>query len=165
MLDLTVDLLNDLFEYNDETGDLVRKISVRGSKANAGDIAGYKRTDGYIYTGISGRQYLNHRLVFLMSHGYLPEFLDHINRDRSDNRLRNLRECTRNENQHNRKTSSKSASSVKGVHWNKEFGKWRAQCQINGKRHHVGSFDDIEDAKIAVTDWRKKNHGSFAYDG
>ena len=81
MRELTVDLLNHLFEYDKETGNLIRKIQNQG--ARKGNIAGTLRPDGYYQIAIDKKLYLTHRLVFLMHKGYLPAILDHINNERS----------------------------------------------------------------------------------
>jgi len=72
--------------------------------------------------------------------------IDHINNNKLDNNVNNLRWVTLQENQMNRKLSTNSTSNYKGVSFDKRINKWRAQIQINGKKKHLGFFENIEDA-------------------
>jgi hypothetical protein len=83
-------------------------------------------------------------------HGVWPEDqIDHINRDRADNRIENLREVTNKQNQQNRSTNSDNTSGHTGVSWYKPYSKWRAQIKHNHKVIHLGYFTNIEDAIAA----------------
>ena len=109
MRDLTVDLLKELFDYDKETGNLIWKRKP-STKIKVGDIAGTLKDNGYIYVGINHNSYRAHRLIFLMHKGYLPKTIDHINRDKLDNRIENLRPATVSQNSMNRDISSKNTS-------------------------------------------------------
>jgi hypothetical protein len=91
--------------------------------------------------------------------------LDHINQSRQDNRIENLRECTRSQNQFNQKTNKKSKTGVKGVTWRKDRQKYRARVKVHSKEVFVGHFDTIEEAEKAVSERRAFLHGKFASDG
>jgi len=96
------EFLHDLFDYCD--GNLYWKQSVN-TKIKIGQKAGYLKNDGYIQIRVNKKPYLAHRLIYLYHHGALPDYpleLDHINRNRADNRLENLRIATKSENQLNR---------------------------------------------------------------
>lgn len=99
MSDLTQDLLKELFSYRD--GDLYWKKSRSGIKI--GCSAGTIDDRGYRVIKINGKSYKGHRLMFLYHHGYLPEFLDHVDGDPLNNDIDNLREATKQENGRNRK--------------------------------------------------------------
>jgi hypothetical protein len=163
MRDLTVDLLNHLFEYDKETGNLIWKIQQRGIRK--GSIAGSVKSHGYLCVGINYKSYRAHRLIFLMHKGYLPKTIDHINGDRLDNRIENLRAATVGQNQHNRKTNANNTSGYKGVSWNKACKKWLSQIKLEGKRIHLGYFDNVEEAAEAVRKAREELHGDFANHG
>lgn len=90
---ITQQRLKELFEYTPDTGLFIRKIRV-GNQI-AGNIAGSLKKDGYVYIKIDSKPYKAHRLAFLYMEGYMPEEVDHINRDCSDNRWCNLRASNR----------------------------------------------------------------------
>ena len=155
----------NLFDYDQNTGNLIRRTRP-AYRVHIGDIAGGISSDtGYMITKIDGKQYLNHRIVFLHQKGYLPKFLDHKDCDRLNNRIGNLRECTSSENSQNRKISENNSSGVKGVYWEKKRNKWRAQVCIKGAHYHLGRFNNIEDAKQALIIKRLEIHKGFANHG
>jgi len=164
MRDLTVDLLNHLFEYDKETGNLIWKTRPTNN-VKAGDIAGSETEKGYIRIAINHKKYRAHRLVFLMHKGYLPKTLDHINGDRKDNRIENLRPATLAQNAQNRDISSRNKSGYKGVYWTKQTKKWRAEIETSGERLHLGYFDNVEEAAEVVRKAREELHGVFANHG
>jgi hypothetical protein len=104
----------------------------------------------------------------LIARAYIPNpnrlpFIDHINRDRLDNSLSNLRWCTCQENNQNAsKKSSVTSSKYRGVSWNKEHGKWRATASINYKQKQIGYFNSEEEAAIAYNSFISLHHGEFA---
>ena len=163
MRDLTVDLLNHLFEYDKETGNLIWKIKKRGIRK--GSIAGTVKSNGYLCVGINYNSYRAHRLIFLMHKGYLPKTIDHINGDKLDNRIENLRAATVGQNQHNRKTNANNTSGYKGVSWNKARKKWITGIKLEGKKIHLGYFDNVEEAAEVVRKAREELHGDFAHHG
>jgi hypothetical protein len=96
------ELLHELFDYCD--GNLYWKQSVN-TKIKIGKKAGCPKNDGYIQIRVNKKPYQAHRLIYLYHHGVLPDYpleLDHINRNRADNRVENLRVVTKSENQLNR---------------------------------------------------------------
>ena len=97
-----------------------------------------------------------------MHHGYMPEFVDHINGNPQDNRIVNLREATSSQNAHNQRLRSTNSSGVKGVCWYPRYGMWRGQIVVKGATVHVGYFKDISEAAEAVRVAREKHHGEFA---
>jgi HNH endonuclease len=101
-----------------------------------------------------------HRAIFLFYHGYLPEIVDHINGVVTDNRVENLRSSTKNQNQWNRKNNIKSATGRRGVVL--KDGRYCASCKVNNTRHHLGSFDTLEEAETVLKAFRLENHKEFA---
>ena len=101
---------------------------------------------GYKHGGIFGQPYLAHRVILAMKLGYWPDFVDHINGDRSDNRVSNLRSVTYTENRCNSKIPSSNTSGHVGVSWNNRDKKWTAYICLNKKRKALGNFVNIEDA-------------------
>jgi len=167
MRELTVDLLNHLFEYDKETGNLIWKIkpSSRGHSVKVGDIAGTLKSHGYLCVGINYNSYRAHRLIFLMHKGYLPKTIDHINGDKLDNRIENLRAATVGQNQHNRKTNANNTSGYKGVSWSKAQKKWTTRITLERKNIHLGYFSNLEEAAEVVRKAREELHGDFANHG
>ena len=89
--------------------------------------------------------------------------VDHKNHNRLDNRRKNLRICTHQENLMNRTQQQKNnTSGYKGVHWDKIVKKWKARIQLNGKRIHLGNFSNIQIAVIKYNMAAKKLYGQFA---
>jgi len=165
MRDLTVDLLKHLFDYDKETGNLIWKVS-NTNKQKIGDIAGsLNPKEGYIRVGVNGKKYYAHRLIFLYHKGYLPKTIDHINCDKADNRIENLRAVTASQNQHNRKLNSNNTSGYKGVYYHKPLNKWCAKIRLESKRMHLGYYNTPEEATEVLRKAREELHGVFANHG
>lgn len=159
---ITQEELKDLFDYCD--GSLVWKQN-RGRQAKVGGIAGTPTAAGYVQINTKQKKYLAHRLIYLWHYGVLPDALDHINGDRVDNRIENLRPCNPFENTQNSLMRKDNTSGVKGVNWKKQENKWVTRIQVEGNRKYLGSFTSLEDAKLAITEARNKLHGEFANHG
>lgn len=115
-----------------------------------GDIAGCKNKNGYIVLSIAGRKMLAHRVAWLFSNGEFPVGnLDHINRNKSDNRISNLREATYAQNAQNRTKNVCNKSGYKGVIWHKRDKKWQASITVNKKCIHLGYYSSVEEANEA----------------
>ena len=165
MRDLTVDLLNELFTYDKDTGDLIWKESRANGKVKKGDIAGSVDSKGYIILDINYKKCRAHRLVFLMHKGYLPKTIDHINGNPSDNRIENLRAATTSQNLYNKKLGSNNTSGFKGVSWISHKKKWRGSVYLEGKYIHLGYHNTPEEADKVVRAAREELHGDFANHG
>jgi hypothetical protein len=100
--------------------------------------------------------------VFLYHHGYIPDYIDHINGDSLDNRIENLREATQSLNGANSKLAKSNTSGFKGVTWRKDTKKWMAQITKNKKHYNLGSFENIEAAATAYRIAAEKLFGEFA---
>lgn len=152
------------FSYNPETGIFTRLVQ-NNSNALRGEIAGHiDRTRGYMFITISGKRYRAHRLAWFYIHGYWPlNEIDHINGNRSDNRLCNLREATRAENSQNlrRARSRNFSTGVLGVSFCKPVGKFRARLEIDGKEKCFGYFKTIDEASAAYEAGKRKYHRYF----
>lgn len=126
--------------------------------------AGCRRGNGYVGINVGGKQYYAHRIAWLFTHGRWPsEDIDHINRDKQDNRIVNLREATRSQNQRNHPLTAANKSGHKGVRWNKQARRWVAFMRINKKPKHLGSFTRLEDAVEARRRAETRHCGPFAY--
>lgn len=164
---VTQQQLKALFEYRAD-GNLVRKVSVGGPAGQVGRVVGFQLKDParpekvYMATKISGEHYCIHKLVWLWHHGFLPEQLDHINRNSVDNRIENLRLASACENMSNRKVFSNNTSGCKGVSWHKRSNQWFAYVDVRRKRKNLGYFDDLELAELVTTEARDLYHGKYA---
>lgn len=164
---LTQDELKKLIEYNQDTGEFFRKYKTRSSKLI--DTKPNAST-GYIhirlYNNGESKKYAAHRLAFLYVNGYQPKQVDHINRDRCDNRISNLREADDGINSKNRNKRSDNTSGYTGVTWNESHKKWVARININGNRHLIGEFKEKEEAiferikYVKMLDDYTDNHGT-----
>lgn len=155
--------LRTILHYDVETGVFTWLVGNKRS-VRAGDTANsLHKSTGYLRVKIKGRQFVLHRLAWQYVYGNHPATeIDHINGDRSDNRLSNLREATSANNNWNRKISVRNSSGKKGVCWNKKAGKWQAQIGHAYGRTYLGVFDTPEEAHRAYTREAKKLFGDFA---
>ena len=161
---LTQSRLKELFSYKD--GDLVWKVR-KANRLKIGDVAGTDTPSGYRVLALDGKIYYAHHLVWMWHNGYMPDEIDHINGIRDDNRIENLRECTRSQNSANapkRKSydGKITSSKYKGVYWYKRYQKWKAQIGKDGKMIHLGYFDSERDAAKAYDSKAKELFGEFA---
>lgn len=141
--------VNELFYYCAD-GHLYWKQDRGNYKTKRGDRTGHLRAkDGYVTTRFKGKTVTAHRIVFLLHYKYLPEFVDHINGVRHDNRPENLRAASRSENGRNRKSSKTGTSKYLGVCWSKTGNKWCAQIKLGDKNKYLGYFTVEEDAARA----------------
>ena len=159
---ITQDQVKDLFDYRD--GELYWKVNL-ARKGNIGDKAGCLASTGYLQSEINKKLYYNHRIIFLMFYGHLPKFIDHIDGNRSNNQIENLREATKSENGYNSKKSKANTSGVKNVCWAKKQKKWQVQLQVKGKKKCFGQYHDIKIAKFIAETMRYKYYGNFAHHG
>ena len=141
---LTQARVRELFDYR-EDGCLIRKVAT--GKTHRGAVAGCPSHHGYFIVGVNKRYYLLHRLVFLYHHGYLPEnHVDHIDRDRSNNRIENLREVSHTCNLRNTGNHCTNTSGIKGVSWDASKNKWTATIMVSKRSFHLGRFTDFTEA-------------------
>lgn len=146
------------FRYED--GNLYWKKPRSGIAV--GKKAGCIDSQGYLRIRFNGKKYLNHRLIFFMEYGYMPEMLDHIDNNPLNNRIENLRPATRNENGYNKSLQINNTSGYKNVFWHKSSKKWRVVITVNKKYLRFGCFDDLELADLVAQEARDKYHGQFA---
>ncbi len=156
---LTEEVVNNLFFYND--GKLFWKKPV-AKRIKTGDLVGCKNGNGYLRVAIKYKYYYVHRIIFLMHHGYLPKFIDHIDGNRNNNKLENLREATHSENAQNQKTPINNSSGYKNVFWHKTKKSWAVCISLNNKLHHFGNYQNLTDAIQVAKESRNLLHKSFA---
>jgi hypothetical protein len=156
---VTAERVRELLEYCEETGRFTWRIA--NSRAiKAGAIAG-SLSCGYRNISIDGVLYRAHRLAWLYVRGEWPNAeIDHINLNKDDNRLSNLRIASRSQNMANSRVRVKCKSGFKGV--SKYRGRWVASIGRNGRKTHIGVFDTPEEANAAYERAALSIHGEFA---
>lgn len=157
----TQQLVAEYFEYRD--GKLYwKKVAHLNKQCLVGQEAGSMHPTGYRYVTWLNKSHKVHRLIFLLEHGYLPPEVDHINSNRADNRLENLRAANRSQNQCNRFALSNNKSGYPGVNWHKHAKSWYVRVMKDGKSHIIGYFKDLELAGLVATEARSLYHGAYA---
>lgn len=174
---ITQELVKELLHYDPETGIFTHRVRDRKHFSSDGmhrhwndrfsgeNAANIKSESGYCFISIFNKSYRAHRVAWLYVNGHLPSNqIDHINGVRSDNRISNLRCVTNADNGKNQKRRSTNTSGVTGVWKSKQKGKYVAEILVNGKKHHLGTFDLLEDAARARKEAERKfgfheNHG------
>lgn len=150
-----VEALRGLFYYKD--GYLYNKVD-RHKNPRDSRINNIPNSDGYMLLEVKGRYYKAHRIIYAICKGYMPKEVDHINGNRLDNRIENLRACTHAQNGAN-VNQKKGISGVQGV---AKFGdKWRVRLGVNGVRRSFGLYDDLDLASLVAQEARDKYHGEF----
>lgn len=142
---LTADRLHEVLDYDPDAGTFRWRSKV-AKRVHVGDLAGCVTHRGYLQIRVDGALYRAHRLAWLFVHGDWPlNQIDHVNGDRSDNRLDNLREATGRQNDQNRLThrNGRLAGAVRGTK------RWQARAKVNGKQRHLGMFDTEMEAHEA----------------
>lgn len=153
---LTQERLKELVIYDKETGIMVSKVDrykvKKGSKLGT-------LNKGYLYAKIDNKRYSLHGLAFLYEYGFLPDCdIDHINGDKQDNRIENLREATRSQNASNAKLNKRNELKLKNIRKLKDTGKY----QVRVKNTSFGCYEDLELAKLVAISAREICNKEFA---
>lgn len=154
-------LLNEILDYEPETGLLRWKKALSTSNAKVGSIAGCHSPSQarYVDISIGGQLYKAHRVIWKMMTGNDPEEVDHINGRKSDNRWSNLREANRSQQMRNMRSKLKPLP--RGV--TRHSNGYRARITIEGKTVALGYFKSVDDAREAYQSASKRLHGSYAF--
>ena len=157
---LTIEQLKNALNYDANTGVFIWKT--RPSKAvKVGDVAGcVEKRIGYVTIGIAKRIYKAHRLAWLYAYGEWPKgLIDHINGNKADNRIANLRDVFADGNSQNiRKPNRRNKSGFMGVIFFQK--KWRASITVSGKTKWLGDYATPEEAHQVYLVAKRKYHGA-----
>lgn len=154
---MTREKLKELLFYSKQDGIFIwRKRPITLFKSTASflswntkhenKVAGYEGGNGYVYIKLEGKSMKAHRLAWLYVYGTAPLEIDHKNRIRSDNRIKNLRSVTSAENNRNKTRRKDNKSGHTGVVFDKASKKWKASIQYKNKSYNLGSFVNKKDA-------------------
>lgn len=148
----------ETISYDSDTGVFTWAVSRRGCAK--GTIAGHINKEGYRIVKVGRKAYPAHRLAWFIVHNQLPEFIDHINGRRDDNRISNLRSVSHSENMQNKREAmvNNRSSGLLGVTWNKQHKRWQSKLMISKKAHHIGYFDTPESAHAAYLYAKRRLH-------
>jgi HNH endonuclease/AP2 domain len=151
--------LREILDYNPATGVFVWKQTMNVT-ARAGQVAGSVNVWGYVQIKIGGKNYQGHRLAWFYVHGVWPEHeIRHVNDNRQDNRIANLKEITGLQIVLSHPLRRDNTSGYKGVTFCRTTGRWQAILFANGKRAHLGRFDTKEEAYKAYCEAGRKRYG------
>lgn len=173
------EMLRKLLDYDPETGSFTWKTrpasmfkrprdeKTWNTKYSGKPACITAHNGGYLQCGLSGKSYLAHRIAWAIFFGTWPDGeIDHINGNRTDNRIKNLRAVSSSENSKNSSVPRTNTSGVVGVYWNTRDARWLAQIKVSRKQIYLGQFRDFDDAVKARKEAEKKygfhpNHGKF----
>jgi hypothetical protein len=159
----TQDRVKELFSYDPLTGEFRRRVDSLKGRWKAGELAGWSGTRGYRYLLIDGCVSRASSVGWLYIHGEWPGVeLDHRNKDTGDDRLENLRQATKSQNQANKGKYKRNTSGFAGVTWNRSHSKWQAQIGFQGKVKYLGSFEEAKSAALAYDVAARQLFGEFA---
>ena len=155
MKTLTQERLMASLRYDPETGVFLRLPALTP--------VGWVGVNGYRETTVHGVRFYEHRLAWLYMHGKLPShYIDHINGNRADNRIANLREADNSQNVWNSCVFRTNTSGYKGVTWDQQRKKWYAYINFEGRMRSLGRHDTLEDAVQARMAAQERLFGEFA---
>jgi hypothetical protein len=150
-----------LFQYNPKTGVLRWNYDRR--KLKKGDPINELNAAGYLTVRVAKKRCLAHRVCWFLHYKKWPaEYLDHIDRNKLNNRISNLREASPAQNAHNASFSKNNKTGLRGVYWCTTRGKFKSQIRSEGKTYDLGEFDTKQEASIAYRVAAKLLHGKFA---
>lgn len=156
--ELTAEYIRARLNYNSVTG-VFRWVEASSNAVKANSVAGCFDRNGYVNIKVCGVRYLAHRLAWLYVYGKFPnKFIDHIDGDKGNNKIANLREAERCENQWNRGAQKNNKYGLKGVSYRKP---WRAQIRVRKRLVIIGYFDTKEEAYDAYQRAAREFHGDW----
>jgi len=160
--------LRQALTYDAKKGVFTWNIDVYTGKGNRlllikrGTRAGCLQKEGYRTIRYQGKLYFEHKLAFIFAKNIIPIFIDHVDGNKQNNKINNLRECTREQNGQNRTKCLCNTSGFKGVCFHKKQKKYIAQIKINGVHHWLGTFINAKEAAKAYDKRAAIEFGKFA---
>ncbi len=143
---ITQKQIKELIHYDKDSGVFTWKVD-RQNIAKKGMVAGSSASDNYLVLTLFNKQYKAHRIAWMYEYGHFPkDNIDHINGNKKDNRIINLRDVTSLINHKNMSIDKRNKSGKTGVTWHKLSKKWIANISVDKRLVHLGYFENIEDA-------------------
>ncbi|URF03001.1 HNH endonuclease signature motif containing protein [Cupriavidus campinensis] len=161
-----IERMKSIVEYNPDTGIFSRLVAAGGRKV--GDVCGWTMNRGYINVNVGGCQVLAHRLAWMFMYGPIPPKMDidHIDGDRKNNRIANLRLATRSQNNQNiSRARSDNRTGLLGAHVGRSLGSYTSRISVNGKDTFLGTFATAEDAHAAYMKAKQQLHAYAPHSG
>lgn len=157
-MDNLIDEFKRYFRY--KNGHLYWQETL-SNRRRKGERAGSKHSQGYVAIMLKGKMHYAHRMIFAMHHGYFPDYIDHIDQKRSNNKIENLRAATLSQNGQNKRATT-NTSKYKGVFWCSLPGRWKAHIKKDRVTYELGSFTSEKKAAQAYNKAAIKMFGEFA---
>ena len=153
---ITQSRLKELVIYDESSGIFTWRIS-RGGFVKQGETAG-SLVNGYVSITVDAGRYRAHRLAWLYHYGSFPNGeIDHIDGNKSNNSIENLRDVSHAENMQNIK-SSPAATGLLGARWHSRAKRWQSVISVNGKQIHLGYFSTADEAHQSYITAKRKHH-------
>ena len=157
---LSHERLKELVIYRAEDGSFVWNKGRPG--AGGGKPCGSLKPSGYVLIRLDGKFFRAHRLAWFYIHGEWPaDEIDHINGNRSDNRICNLRVASRSRNSCNKPMRKDNQTGAKSVLYFKDWGAYYVRFNLNKTTYNFGPFTSFDEAKVVAIEKRKEAHGEF----
>jgi len=156
---ITQQELVNLFDYKD--GNLYWRQARQKVKADS-KAGTFNPSIGYVLITVNQKRFRAHQLIFMYHHGYFAKEIDHIDGNKVNNKIENLRATNRIKNCQNVGLTKRNTSGYKNVSYLKKTNKWMVKININGKNKNFGQFEDIELADLVAQEARNKYFGNFA---
>lgn len=155
--DFSADYLRSILAYDPDTGVFTRLVRT-ANRHKIGNVAGHRNGNGYIRFVVLSKRYYAHRLAWLYVTGDWPVGeIDHIDGNRSNNAISNLRDVSASVNlQNQRFARSDNIHGFMGV--SRSRNRWSAHISINGKKRHIGQFDTADEAHAAYLNAKRLHH-------
>jgi hypothetical protein len=163
-----LEYIHSRFEYNPELGRLISKITTRNNNCRhkAGELVkGAVSTYGYRIVYFGDYRMREHRLIFLMCHGFLPKMLDHIDGNKLNNKIENLRVCSSSQNGFNSKVPKNNTTGFKGIVYLKNRKRYLGNIVVSGKTYRTKQTKSLTEAVLLLRNLRENLHGEYCNHG
>jgi len=157
--------LRALFDYDARSGSLLWKKPPSKSSVKSGTAAGGIKSGGYISIKLNGLDYKAHRLVYVWHLGEIPSTaqIDHVDGNKANNRIENLRICSASENGRNRPAQANNTEGLKGAYLHENGRSWQSVIRFQRTNHFLGLYKTKEEAHRAYVTAARAIHGTFMH--